>query len=353
MNVPVLLIIFNRPDTTQKVFQAIARARPTQLFIAADGPRQDKAGEAEACAMARGIVKQVNWPCELKTNFSDINLGCGRHPANAITWVFNHVDRAVILEDDCVPHETFFQFCSELLEQYYDDPRIMQIASNNWHFRKRPTQYSYFFSRHIIAAGAWATWRRAWAHYDITIKDWPSYRQTRWLQEIVEHPVAMAHFHALFDWVFQTSGDNDVWDCQWTFACWAQQALSILPSVTLASNIGFGHPKATHTTSASDSLAMLTGFLKIKPMKFPLNHPTEVKRLTEADRFIMETTMVPSWKPVTGFQANIRKTWINFLNAHPSLKSREAFWKRIRRINLPRQVDQRTQRDESRTSNES
>ena len=108
MDVPVLFIIFNKSDTTEQVFQAIAKAKPRQLFIAADGPRTGWLGEAERCALTRAIVQKIDWPCEVKQRFSEVNLGCGKHPASAITWTFEHVDRAIILEDDCVPHETFF-----------------------------------------------------------------------------------------------------------------------------------------------------------------------------------------------------------------------------------------------------
>ncbi len=155
---PVALIIFNRPDTTERVFAEIAKARPPKLFIIADGPREDRPGEAERCASARAIVDRVDWNCEVQKNYSDVNLGCGARPATGISWVFDQVEEAIILEDDCIAHPTFFRFCDELLEKYRDDERIMHIAGNNFQFGNQRTSFSYFFSHHNICWG-WASWR--------------------------------------------------------------------------------------------------------------------------------------------------------------------------------------------------
>ncbi len=303
-----------------------------QLFIAADGPRLDRPGEAETCAITRAVVKEIDWPCEVKLNFSDVNLGCGRHPARAITWTFEHVDRAIILEDDCVPHETFFRFCAELLERYLDNPQIMHIAGNNYQMGKKPTRHSYFFSYQILCAGGWATWRRAWNDYDIQIKQWPMFRETNWLQEIVEHPAAIAYLREEFERISMAPVDIDVWDYQWSFLCWIKGGLSILPTTTLVSNIGFGHPSATHTSSPSDSLALLTGSLKMKAMKFPMRHPPEITRLIEADRFIIEQVLVPRRERPKGFRIMLKKALIEFFQARPSLRSPRAFWERIARM---------------------
>lgn len=333
MDAPVLLIIFNKPDTTARVFKAIAEARPTKLFIAADGPRVDRPGEAEQCAITRAVVTKIDWPCEVKLNFSDVNLGCGSHPARAITWTFEHVDRAIILEDDCVPHVTFFRFCAELLERYLDNRQIMHVAGNNYQMGKRLTRPSYFFSYHILCAGGWATWRRAWKDYDIRIKQWPMFRETNLLQEVVEHPAAIAHLRDNFERIYMaTENKIDVWDYQWSLLCWIKRGLSILPTTTLVSNIGFGHPQATHTSSASDSLALLTGSLKRKAMKFPMSHPTEITRLVEADRHIYEKVLVPCRERPQGLRVLLKKASIEFFRARPSLCNLNAFLQRISRM---------------------
>jgi hypothetical protein len=161
---------------------------------------------------------------------------------------------------------------------------------------------------------------------------WPKLRESNLLQEIVEHPVVVAHMRGMFDQVHAAGGNTHVWDYQWTLSLWARGGLSILPASTLISNIGFGHPNATHTRWATDSHALLTGSLKMKPMTFPMSHPTEIARLMEADRFIAEKVILSCLAPPRGFSVRAKKAWREFLNARPSLRSPQAFIRRIQRI---------------------
>ena len=107
----ILFLVFNRPDTTTKVFQMIRQAKPPRLYIAADGPRKNKEGEEEKIAKVRAIVNNIDWPCEVKTLFRDKNLGCKKAISEAITWFFKNEDQGIILEDDCLPHLDFFSYC--------------------------------------------------------------------------------------------------------------------------------------------------------------------------------------------------------------------------------------------------
>jgi hypothetical protein len=283
LTTPVAFLIFNRPDTTARVFETIQRAKPSTLLIVADGPRTDRPGEAERCVAARAIVEQVDWDCKVYKNYSDINLGCKKRVASGLDWVFEQVEEAIILEDDCLPDPTFFQFCDELLQQYRNDTRIMAISGNNI----IPNQYvnlktSYYFSRYNQIWG-WATWKRAWQHYDISMKVWPTVRGKALLKNWFKSYRAVA----FWDQKFQTAYDNqiDTWDYAWTFACWTQNALSIIPNTNLVSNIGFGID-ATHTTETDSSLANRP----LKAMEFPLHHPNMVIRNFYADELI-ELTM--------------------------------------------------------------
>ena len=115
LNTPVAFLIFNRPHTTQRVFAEIAKARPPKLLVVADGPRNDRPGEAELCAQTRAIIDQVDWDCEVLTHYADKNMGCKKRIASGIDWVFTQVEEAIILEDDCLPEASFFQFCEENL----------------------------------------------------------------------------------------------------------------------------------------------------------------------------------------------------------------------------------------------
>ncbi len=280
LSTPVLFLVFNRPTTTARVFDVIREARPRQLFIAADGPRENKPGEAERCIEVRQIVSRIDWPCDVKTLFRTTNAGCGRGVSEAITWFFDHVEEGIILEDDCLPSQDFFLFCSQLLERYRDDQRIMQIGGNNLQTMRSPGETaSYFFSDHNFIWG-WATWRRAWKFYDFQMLLYPQITRKRYHD---------AYFHSMderdyFRYVLHKTfyiGTN-TWDYQWQFTRMLQSGLVVVPWKNLVVNIGFGED-ATHTVSQHD---ILPG-QKLQPMEFPLTHPefVMVDKLKDAEIF--------------------------------------------------------------------
>jgi hypothetical protein len=221
--------------------------------------------------------------------------------------VFERVEEAIILEDDCVPHPTFFRFCEELLDRFCDDERVMQICGNNFQFGHRRTSFSYFFSHHNICWG-WATWRRAWQYFDMNVKLWPVLRDTSWLLDITGHPRAVEYWQGMFDRAHAGNVDQWTWDYQWTFACWAQYGLSVLPNKTLVSNIGFGED-ATHTRSSNNILLNIPS----AEMSFPLQHPPYLVRNGEADRFFIEQVVLPRLpQPPTLYQ-QIRQPFVAIL----------------------------------------
>jgi len=291
MNSPVALIIFNRPDLTAKVFSEIAKAKPEKLFVIADGPRDNHLDDVEKCNAARAIIDRVDWECKVFKNYSDINLGCGRRPATGISWVFEHVEEAIILEDDCVPHPTFFRFCEELLGKYRYDNRIMQINGQNFHFDRDWTSDSYLFSSFNICWGGWATWRRAWQYFDFEIKMWFQLRATSWLSEILKNEQAVEIWQKLFDRAYESAGEKDFWDYQWRFAFWGKKGLAIMPNVALISNIGF-REDGTHTKSGSHALANLD----CAEMSFPLKHSAIVERHRELDHYYVDR-LVRTFQP--------------------------------------------------------
>lgn len=276
LQTPVALLVFNRPDPTERVFNEIARARPAKLLVVADGPRTE--AERELCDRTRAVAGRVNWDCEVLTNFSETNLGCKRRVASGITWVFEQAEEAIILEDDCLPDPSFFRFCEELLERYRDDERVMAVSGDNFQQGRGRTPFSYYFSRYVHIWG-WASWRRAWRHYDVEMKDWPDLRETAWLLDLMGNEHAARYWRGVFDKA--AAGEINTWDYQWLFTCWAQNGLSVVPEVNLVSNIGFG-VNSTHTASADNNLANLpTG-----EMRFPLRHPSNMVRQFEADAFV-------------------------------------------------------------------
>jgi hypothetical protein len=273
---PVALILFNRPEPTAKVFAAIRHVRPANLIIIADGARANKSGEVEACAAARAVTENVDWPCRVVRHYADKNLGCRNRVASGLDLVFAEFDRAIILEDDCIPEPSFFRFCDELLERYRDDERVMAISGDNFLFGHQRIEHSYYFSRYPHVWG-WATWRRAWQHYDLRMADWPQVRAQDWLQQIFPDRAALKFWQNAFQTVYD--GRIDTWDYQWTYACWRRGGLTALPQVNLISNIGFG-AGATHTRRRNRFCNMV-----VSPLMFPLSHPPEVVRDEHADAY--------------------------------------------------------------------
>jgi hypothetical protein len=307
MNTPVALIIFKRPDYTERVFEAIRQAKPPKLLVIADGPRPSHPDDAEKCEETRAIIDRVDWDCEVLRNFSDKNLGCGIRPATGISWVFENVEEAIILEDDCMPHPSFFQFCDEMLNRYRDDERIMHVSGNNFWGSKYQHQESYLFSRYTLSWG-WATWRRAWQYYDFDMKHWTTMdlqKQKRFLTDLLGAPHAAEGWIKMFRNV--VDGDLDCWDYQWTLTCWLQGGFSILPHVNLVSNFGFG-ADATHTFSAeTNSVDCPKLSIPTEAMEFPLKHPHLMLRDSQVDHFIQDNLLDYYPKLPKRIQLKLRK----------------------------------------------
>jgi hypothetical protein len=200
--------------------------------------------------------------------------------STGIAWVFDQVDRAILLEDDCVPDPSFFPFCEELLLRYADQPRVLSISGDNFQFGRSRTTDSYYFSR-LTHVWGWATWRRAWAKYDLSMSAWPAVRDTKFLEELLAaDPAAIDGIRLTLDRVWR--GEVDTWDTQWALSTWLADGLTILPAVNLVTNIGFGDD-ATHTRSTRSEMANLPAM----QMQFPLRHPLRIEKNAEADAFTL------------------------------------------------------------------
>lgn len=272
---PVVLIIFNRPELTKRVFQEIRNVKPTALYVIADGPRKTRPVENERCIYTRDIIETVDWECKVYKNYSDINLGCKKRISSGINWVFENTEEAIILEDDCLPHLTFFQYCEELLQKYREDERVMMISGNNLFRRSNIAEYSYYFTSFNHIWG-WATWRRGWQHYDLEMKKWPKLKNSGFLLEIVKDPKSVHYWNTILQEVYD--GKINTWAHQWLFAGWVNNKLNIIPSKNLVSNIGFG-VDSTHTTEKDHPFSNLPSV----EMEFPLSHPPEVIRNMKSD----------------------------------------------------------------------
>lgn len=267
--VPVLLIVFNRPDKTLRSIDALRTIAPRRLFVAADGPRPDVPSDRRRCADTRACLRTIDWPCEVALLEQARNLGCKRGPESAISWFFTQVGAGIILEDDCLATPDFFRFCAELLDRFRDDDRLMMISGHNMLGPSSPSTDSYVFS-HTTPTWGWATWRRAWRHYDPAMSGWDSPD----VREAVRARMSTSEFRmmsGLFDQVH--AGELQAWDFAWSFTVLRLGGLSAIPTRNLIKNIGFGDD-ATHTKNRFSPDARLA----TAPLPFPLVHPVAVER---------------------------------------------------------------------------
>jgi len=289
LNTPILLIIFNRPDTTSQVIGAIRRVRPRQLFVAADGPRDGVESDRASCAAARAVATAVDWDCDLQTLFRESNVGCGLGPSSAISWFFESVEAGIVLEDDCVPDPTFFSFCQELLDFYKDVPKVMQVSGANYLRGTTRGKASYYFSRYPHSVGGWATWRRSWQLFDYEAIS----------EDLRKH----------------------IWDWQWSIAFKLSRGLAAVPNRNLITNIGCGRADATHTIGIDLRCANLPSY----PMEFPLTHPRRIKKM---DRYTDYTPLKPEERTYRGAPARFVR--IGYRYCYNYCRSRAAsFVKRV------------------------
>lgn len=270
MKNPVAFIIFNRPDTTQRVFDAIREAKPKKLFVIADGPRLNVPSDKDKCIKTRNIINQVDWDCEVIKRYSDTNLGCGLSPSSGISWVFDQVDKTIILEDDCLPDPSFFQFCDELLDKYENDERIMMISGTNILGEWKSQSQSYHFAYYSYIWG-WASWKRAWNFYDFNLSKWSDPETKSFIKNLIDDEEQFLRLEKTFDSVANEGSKKSVWGYQWAFTRLMQGGLSVTPSKNLISNIGFSED-ATHTKS----LVAGVSNLEARTMQFPLVEPPDV-----------------------------------------------------------------------------
>ena len=263
LKTPVLFLVFNRLDTTKQVFEAIRQARPPRIYVAADGARVNKEDESEKIQAVRDHVMQnIDWDCEVKTLFRDENLGCKYAVSGAITWFFENEEQGIILEDDCLPSQSFFWFCEELLDRYKDDFRVWHISGDNFQNGIKRGDASYYFSKFNHIWG-WASWADRWSHYDVEMSSFSQFKDDGLIASNFSEKKDQLYWLNVFDRTF--NGEVDTWDYQWTYTVLSNSGLSILPNKNLISNVGFG-ADATHTKDLDSLYSQISSTDLIMPL---------------------------------------------------------------------------------------
>lgn len=268
MNTPVLLITFNRPEHTRRVLEAIMAAQPQDLYVFQDGAREGNENDAKKCAEVRRVVEELTKDTDviLHTLYSEKNLGCGAGPMTGISWFFNHVERGVVMEDDCLPHPDFFGYCEELLERYKNDEKVLFINSTLYDDRWK-CEASYDFSGYMVT-GAWAGWRRTWLGFDLDLKGLDAKVFRKHVLRLTDNRAEANWWFSIVKEIQQDERKKSYWDYQMQIHLFRNSAMTIHPKVNLVSNIGFDGA-GTHTLSNNDN----RGDREVFPI-LPLTHPT-------------------------------------------------------------------------------
>lgn len=277
-DVPILLLVFRRPEITKKLFNEIRKIKPHKLFIGCDGPRENVLGEKEKVEAVKDIFKNIDWDCDVETLFFNENKGSKMAESMAMNWFFENVEEGIILEDDCIPGEDFFEYCKEMLEYYRHDKRIMLISGSNFQFGHIRGESSYYFSK-FPATWGWATWKRAWKYYDVNISDLPEFKREKVILSVTLNKTAQKYFSNHLEDVYK--GKIDAWDTQIFFMLWAYHGLAVVPNVNLISNIGIGED-SVNTEKGKTAI----NFIPIKNVEFPLKHPKLMIVDKRADEYI-------------------------------------------------------------------
>lgn len=282
LNTPVAFFVYNRPSLTERVFKRISLSQPKTLFIIADGPKKGDSEDFQLCQKTRQIVERIDWNCDIHKYYSHVNMGCNNRIISGLNLLFQQVDRAIILEDDCIPDLSFFKFCEELLNYYDNDLRIMMITGNNPLGEWKEEFASYHFSN-FGGVWGWATWKRAWDLFEVSKNLWKKPNSRDCITNVlVDEKHAQ---HRLTKCSESINSRVGTWDYVWSFARILNSGLTIFPSKNLISNIGFSI-KATHTTNVYSSRANES----IYSIKFPLIHPIGVYPDRQYDTLKFEVT---------------------------------------------------------------
>lgn len=289
---PIAIFTFNRPQLTKRLLDILAQIKPSRLLVVSDGPRPHMASDVEKCQLVRGYFDNLDWECNVERNFAEKNMGSFPRNSSGLNWVFEQVEEAIILEDDCLPDLSFFFYCQELLHKFRDDSRIGLISGNN--YLKQPIKSqmpSYFFSSYATTWG-WASWRRTWRQVDLNMPYWPEFRDSGMLRHSVYSSSEARYWRKIYDAILEGNMKN-AWDYQLILTCLKFNLLTIVPSVNLVSNVGFG-PDGTHCLDDSSPLHdMPKGKLE-----FPLAHPDEVQCSALVDYELFRVRFQPVQPPL-------------------------------------------------------
>jgi len=278
---PVVIFIYKRATNLEAITAVLRKVKPARVYIIADGSSQNN--DKEVLSTRIKLESLITWKCKIIKIYSDTNLGLKKRFASGINTVFQKEDRAIFIEDDCIPSITFFRYCDELLEKYVNNPQIGIISGDNFLFGQPKIKESYYFSRYPLIWG-WASWRRAWKGYDPEITTWKIGEVNSWLSDYLGSKVASLYWHLIFNNVKKNI--IKTWDYQLTYHFFKSRMLHITPKVNMVTNVGIDS-HATNTKIKSRGMGQTAN-----DIEFPLIHPTSIVRNIAADTKVEKTVFI-------------------------------------------------------------
>jgi len=309
-DVPVLLIIFNRPEKVKNLIQALRKVKPKKIFVAADGARDNNLEDLDKCNETRELINSIDWDCEIKRKFSDKNLGLSLRMETAIDWFFENNEYGIIFEDDCIPHPDFFRFSYEMLEKYKNNKNVMMVSGTNYQKGIKRGDASYYFSKYATIWG-WATWKRAWEFYNKGTTTLPDFIKQNKITEIFDNKKEQDFWINNFKnpYIDPNGKERLTWATTWAYSLLKNKGLTIVPNVNLVQNIGYGYD-STHTRGSGRGWSFKTEKLG------EIEHPKKIEVSNEADAYYFKTQ---HYKTVWDKFYNDLNVFLDFIKVKPLL----------------------------------
>jgi len=245
---PILIICFNRPEEVAKIYSVLRLVKPERIYIAADAPRPSERGEEQKCIDTLNIFSKPDWPCTIYRKINKRNLGSYATIPAAVDWFFEHESQGIVLEDDCIPCESFFSFCDTILDRYKDDEHVMWVNGSNMGWPGDGEQGDYRYSRFAIPWG-WAAWRRSWEMCKIHRNNSPGAQRIRNILHEIFPDSSMKRF--FWGSIFRYAYSLNNWDFRLQLSIWSLGGVSCTPMLNQISNVGFAK-NGVHGGSAAD-----------------------------------------------------------------------------------------------------
>lgn len=244
MDIPVVLFIYKRPTLTKQVFKQIVKSKPKVIFVFANGPMNSS--EEIVCEQTRNsIFLENNEDIKIIKNYEVSNIGMHQNFIKGLNLVFTLYDQAIILEDDCMPHLSFFTFCTENLKKYNSDEKIMQI-SGTCLLENSTAETRIIKSKFSLPNWGWATWKRAWKKFN------SKYDTYKFQYETINSKINFKKNSPIIK-AFESlnHGNRDSWDVQWMADIWLNNGLTLIPNRNLVSNLGISDASSYMSSSSS------------------------------------------------------------------------------------------------------